>query len=92
MLSDYYYANYERIINDPRQDGFTALLLKYLSRISAEEVEWWKTEYPYECELTLAHFDSSREYISLPYLVLKANKGNRRKMALVMRHIANCID
>ena len=91
MLSDYYYVNYERIINDPRQDGFTAVLLKYLSRISTEEVEWWQTQYPEECELTLAKFDSSREYISLPYLFLKANKDNRRKMAAVMRLIAHCI-
>lgn len=92
MLSDYDYKNYDHIVNDPRADWYAAILLKYLSRLPMGELEWWKTQYPEECELVLSRNISSKEYITLIHLDWKADPGNRRKIAAVLRGIADTID
>ncbi len=91
MLSDYDKNNAQKIIEDPKDDWFSAILMKYLVKLTLDERAYWNKEYPDAVEAVYGKRPGSQS-IALHHVTWKADPSNRQKIASVLRHMADTID
>lgn len=91
LLSDYDRQNTQTILNDKRADWFTAILMKYLSHLTIDERSPWASEFRDVVDAVYGKMPP-KERTSLTHVFWKADPDNRRKIARVLRRLADTID